>query len=72
MRIPSPGFFKCTFIRSNIFPYLFKAPAETLKNPFHVPSFLHRDDPGVIFFIYPNKEGLLIVVPVDPDRNCLV
>lgn len=42
---------------------LFKTPAEPLKHPLHVSSFLHGYDPGVILLIDPNQEVLLIVVP---------
>lgn len=44
-------------------PYLLETSAEPLKHSLHVASFLHGDDPGVVFLIHPDQEGLLIVVP---------
>lgn len=44
-------------------PHLFQTSAEPVKDPLHVPPFLHGDDPGVILLINPNQKVLLIVVP---------
>lgn len=44
-------------------PYLLESSAEPLKHSLHVASFLHGDDPGVVFLIHPDQEGFLIVVP---------
>lgn len=44
-------------------PDLFESPAEPLKHPLHVATFLHGDDPGVVLLVDPDQEGLLVVVP---------
>lgn len=42
---------------------LFESSAEPLKHSFHVATFLHGDDPGVVLLVDPDQKGLLIVVP---------
>lgn len=56
-------------------PHLFQTSAEPVKDPLHVPPFLHGDDPGVILLIDPNQKVLLIVVPVQKCEtliNCYI
>lgn len=49
-------------------PHLLQASAEPLKDPLHVPTPLHGDDPGVVLLVDPNQEVLLVVVPVQKFR----
>ena len=44
-------------------PYLDQPFAESLEDLPDVPRLLHRDDPEVIFFVDPDQEVLLVVVP---------
>lgn len=43
--------------------------AETSKHLPHVSSFLHADDTQVVLLIYPNQEGLLVIVPADKSTG---
>lgn len=42
---------------------LLEAGTESFKYIFHVPAFLHRDYPDVIFFVDPDEEIFVLVVP---------
>ena len=47
--------------------HLVEPATETIEDRAHVSSFLHGNDARVIFFVDPDKEVLLIVVP-NPAR----
>ncbi len=40
-----------------------QALTESFKHSLHVATLLHRDHPGVVFFVDPNEEVLLVIVP---------
>ena len=42
---------------------LLEAAAESLEDLLHVATLLHRNDTGVVLFVDPNEEVLLLVVP---------
>ena len=43
--------------------HLFQTSAKSFEHRFDVTTFLHRDDPGMIFLVNPDQEILLLVVP---------
>lgn len=57
--------------KSPITSYFFESTTESLKYSFHIASFLHRDYPGVVFFINPDEKCLVMIVPSE-ERNMML
>ena len=48
----------------NLFFHFVQSLGEALEDTLDVASFLHGDDAGVVFLVDPNKEVLLVIVPI--------